>query len=520
MAARALTAKAAVMGVVAGVTTDAIRALPVGGLCRLVAAAAAGALMRAGQREVGAGMVEIPDREVARVVAARAVLAIGTAVLVVCAMTADAASIRVCKQLGAMAVGALGRAMGADQHELTTVVRIATGLPGILSVAVAAHLTQLAFMRIVAAMTILALLSGLPLVHGSRMACGALDFAVRAAQRELGRLIMVEQAVLPVGGVMTVAAGLAVAALVAVICAMAIDAGLAGVAKMRWVRMATGARCLGMTTDQRKLGLAMVEARRAGPAQAVVAGRTIDAQGATMGIVLAVASSAILWRRAVVALGLVTVLAIHLTVGVQQRKARLAVIEARGGPAVFRMAIVTALPHRALMRVVIAVTAQAIALQAMAYGAIDVTILAGALLVLAAQREIRLAVVEVLAQLGPRIGVVTIAAQRAQPALMQIVFAVAGLTCAGGIPMLLSALVTSAAFGPLVFAGEREIGQRVVKVLRVEANDVAVQSQMLGMALRTLARLIAAVEAGARCLIRGHVLVAIQTQSRLVLALE
>ena len=109
MAAGALTTKTAVMGVVAGMTTDAIRALRGGRLRGLMAAAAARALMRAGQREIGAGVIEIPDREIARVVAARAVLAKTATVGVVIAMATDAAAIGIGKDLRAMAIRALDR---------------------------------------------------------------------------------------------------------------------------------------------------------------------------------------------------------------------------------------------------------------------------------------------------------------------------------------------------------------------------------------------------------------------------
>lgn len=344
MATRALTAKAAVVYVVLAVATAAFAGQLLAGV-DAVTAHALQALVRARQCECRGGMVEIPGFPVACAVAARALLAIAACVRIVFQVTTGALAVAISEQLCAMAVLTLDQSMTADQREAALVVLVGGLLPVFFGMAALAVLAQARLVDIVLGVAIDTGRAGLEGLHRLRVTALALGFPMSAEQGELGRLVVIEQAGFPVAGIVAVATLGAVAALVAVIFKVAIDAGLGGVGKVRRVGMASAASCFDVAAEQAERGARVIELGRRFPARAVVAGVAALVQRAAVLIVFAMTADAGIRCTFVLALDLMAAAALGVAVLAEQRIAGPGVIEARRLPVAFDVALGTVLAH-------------------------------------------------------------------------------------------------------------------------------------------------------------------------------
>lgn len=408
VAARTLTAEAALMHVVAGMAGGAVA---IGGqpLAGLVAIGALRTRMRAGERELRLAVVEIPDAPVARAVAAAAIVAVTALMAVVLAMTAHAFARGVRVQLGLMAIGALSGAMFADQHKLAAIVTEAALLPVVFLVAIRAATAQTRFVLVVFQVAIEAFMPRLDLFDWLHMAGLAFGYPVFAEQGKFGRLVVIELGLFPITGVVAIGTLFAVAAFVTVILAVAIDTSFGGGAKMRGIGMASAAERLDVATYQWEFGVAVVELGRRFPFVGVVTGLAARAQGGLVPVVFEVAATARAGRLLVVALGAMAVLARRIAVRAEQHKAGLAVIEARLFPILYGMALGAVDAHRALVEVIFAMTTDASVFQTLGHRALDVASLALALGMRAEQLELGATVIEFLDML-PVAGVMALGA--------------------------------------------------------------------------------------------------------------
>lgn len=217
-----------------------------------VAAGTARALMGAAEGKCGTAMVEIPDLPVPCDVTASAVRAVAAGMGIVLAVTAAAGAVGIGKQLGAMAVAAGHLPMAADQRKAAQIVVVGGGLPVLFPMAVAALPAESGLMDVVVHMTVDTLAAGLGRRHRFYVAGLASGLAMAAAQGECSSPVVVKQTGLPVAGIVTVAALKAVATLMAVILAVAIDALHAGVTEVGGIHVAGLAVAAQMPANQGK----------------------------------------------------------------------------------------------------------------------------------------------------------------------------------------------------------------------------------------------------------------------------
>ncbi len=187
--------------------------------------------MGAGQREIGCGMVEIPQIPVARVVAKRAIDAIHTRmriVIPVASATFFARYRRTAGCDGSLCTRAIGGRRSAES------ARDRAGVSTFSSPVRHDSWRNRRLARlvhIVFAMAIHTAGAGLDGFHRLSVTSLAGGFAMCAAQYKIGGLVMIEQAGFPVVGIVAIATLGTIAALVAVVLLMAVDACLAVLTK-------------------------------------------------------------------------------------------------------------------------------------------------------------------------------------------------------------------------------------------------------------------------------------------------
>jgi hypothetical protein len=144
---------------------------------------------------------------------------------------------------------------------------------------------------------------------------------------------------------------------------------------------------------------------------------------------------------------------------------------------------------------------------------VEVTAAAKDVLVLAFEREVRLAMV--IIEFFPRLGQVTIAALFAEVALVRILLAVAAVAISCCLGVLLVLLVAGGTGDLGMAAFKSEIGYAMVECCAVEKHDRCVPADVVsvtGFAWLFLESRCAAVEAGARGYVGVNVLVTVKAQ--------
>lgn len=351
------------------------------------------------------------------------------------------------------------------------------------------------------------------------MAALALRAAVRAEQGKFSCLVVIEQAGLPVTGVVTVATFGAVASLVAVVFQMAVDTRPGRIGEVRRVGMTTAASGLDMAAEQAEPGARVIELRCRFPARAVVAGIAAFIQRAAVLVILAMAADAGLRCALVLALDLMTTDALGVAVFAQQCIAGFGVIETRRFPVAFDVTFGTVLAHRAAVRIVLLVTAQAIVGEAFDHRAFNVAILAFDFVVGAEQLELGARMVELLDGL-PVVRHMTFAAFLTQASLVAVVLAVTLDAFTGCLAMLLAGGMAATALGADVLAGQCEIGLQVIETRFVEFDDRRIHAKVIRVAQLAASFRLAAVQAALASNVGGDILVAIQAQLRLLFLVE
>lgn len=261
-----------------------------------------------------------------------------------------------------------------------------------------------------------------------------------------------------------------------------------------------------MLPDQRESRTPMIEPDRGLPRARLMATLAVVAQCAGMRIVGFVASDAF-GRRASEDIGLaMTAGTFRRSVLAQQWEARLAVIELRFFPTVLGMAVTASGAHRAFMRIVLAMAAHAIRPEFDFAGRTRMAGVAARERVLTAQREIGRAVIErALLPVGHRMAFRAILAQRA---LVAIVLGVASDTGRRRAAEFRTRRMAACAKRDFMRPDQRVIGQIVAERLLIEHDDRGVAPLMIGMAIPTRRRGVAAVVPALRAKVGADVLVA------------
>ena len=396
MAAATVGAELAIVNVVGTVTIAAARAEPLhSGQVRPVAALAGHGFMRALEREIGQQVViEHPGRPFHRVVTRGAVVAETAIVRVVFEMAIDARLGRVAEDVGFMAIRALGVGMCAEERESReVVVEKYVLVPGRFVVAILALDPLFALVGIVRGVTVVAARLQRHVENGFDVAVLAFDGLVSAAQGVLGVRGVIEVNLCPHDDTVTGFALFPEMTFVFIVFDVAIDAGGIEAVGERIVGVTIAADQLRMPALQGEVRIPLVIETGIVPRRRVVAGFAVLAAAAVVYVILGVAAKAG-DGRLLERLVLVAVTAGNFLVAADQGIVGRIVIEFDELPAFVGMTIGTCLPERILVHVVFPVAGIAIVGCLPELRVLGVAAGAFCIGVLAAEHEIRLAVIE------------------------------------------------------------------------------------------------------------------------------
>lgn len=292
---------------------------------------------------------------------------------------------------------ALRHSMGTAQREFRLRVVIETiALPVVTAMAIGTGFAVTALVGIVLAMAADALTADAAKVSGIDMAATALRRLMFAGQHERGARVIETGCRFPALWRMARLASRAQRVLMTVVLAVATDAGLLRALEAVGIAMATAAFGVGVTTEQRIPGAAMIEPR-ALPVAVEMTLRTIVTQGATVAIILAMAADTLLDQPLfLVGLGMAG-LALGFAVAATDHKSGASVVEFPDLPAVTAVALRTILAQPAIVGVVVTVTGLARARRITKLGVLCVAVVALMSQMFAEQHEIRIGVIEALA---------------------------------------------------------------------------------------------------------------------------
>src|SRR5581483_1247245 len=361
VAAVALLAETAVVDVVAFVTADACRRQGnFRGHRSLMACLAMQSAVAAVELEMRAPVViEVPRFPRARVMALLALRSECPLVLVVLLVTGDAARGSVLERRRRMALFALDLDVRAEQRKAREAVVEARVLPRAFAMAALALVALLALVLVVFPVAGDAGARELVAVEVAGMAAVALHRGVFAAQRISGVAVVVEQQRAPVLLAVTGRAFFAVARLVHVVLLVARDAGRRKLLFIKKPGVAAFALREAMFAAQRILGIAVVIEQDDFPVFVGVATLALGPELGLVRVVLAVTRDALRRRSLEPWIG-VTIATIDVAMLARQRKARLAVIEARLFPFDVGMAVGARRTEAALVFVVLLVACHAL----------------------------------------------------------------------------------------------------------------------------------------------------------------
>ena len=227
------------------------------------------------------------------------------------------------------------RAMLSDERKGRGIVIDLHRFPVFSRVASLAAFAEFSLMRILASVAGNAAHVEFVFVQITLMATDAGYAAMRAQQRKFGQACMIETGGLPGFGIVAGSALDAVPALVGIVLAMAVDAGLGRIVVFVRSGMATQTGRLLVLSDQGKTGFGMVESARRLPRLRLVAALAVGTERTGMPVIGLVAADARL-RRATVDVGrLMASGTVGLQMPSQQRISGFAVVETRFAPAGF-----------------------------------------------------------------------------------------------------------------------------------------------------------------------------------------
>lgn len=323
---------------------------PVCGRC-VVAGLTGQSLMFAIKLELGlAVMVEAPERPVVGGVAAAALGAQRGFMGVFIFVAADAGQGGVFESLAWVALITAGHGMLADQRETAEVmVKAHTGAEGGFVVTLFAAVTQLAGVNVFATV---ATDAGLfqRLAQLSCVTAFTAGVCVFAFEGKIGFVVMVELDALPVGCVMAVVAGLAIAPAVSIIILMAADTGIGGSFVVSRFRVALLTADVFMRAGEVKIGCFIMVKAALIPALGTVTVFALVAPCPGMGVVDQVAADTALGHGFILIIR-VAAAAVNLLMFTLKGKVGFVVVEGGVLPAFRAVAVVTVLAQITLVRV-------------------------------------------------------------------------------------------------------------------------------------------------------------------------
>ena len=424
-------------------------------------------------------MVEIPQTPVTCAMTGFALAAHPALVHVLFGMTASAFFRCIGIQRRFVTSRTACRAVLSNQWKGRGIVIDLHGFPVFRGVAALAAFAEFPLVRILAAVAGNAAHVEFVFVQITFMATGTCRTAMGAQQRKFSQPGMIETGGLPGFGIVAGGALDAVPALVGIILAMAVDAGLGRVVVFVRRGMATQTGRLLMFSDQRKTGSGMIESTRRFPRLRLVAALAVGTKRAGMPVIGLVAADAG-FRCATVDIGrLVASGTFGLQMPSQQRISGFTVIESRFTPAGFNMAVAAGRAHGAFMDIIRPVAADASVGQLLLSQRPGMagTALGGGML--ATQDETRSGMVKTC--LFPVSGIVAARTVGTQCSFMRILLAVAGHARRGCIAEFRRLCMACRTDRSLVRAGQIEIGLVMPERLGVELDNLCCTAFVIGV---------------------------------------
>jgi len=290
--------------------------------------------------------------------------------------------------------------------------------------------------------------------------------------------------------------------------------------------LADNSRVAGMTidfavlSDQRKLGISVVIELLRFPSTSVVTLAAILSQTRRVPVVGRVTAVAFLSDLVLHATGFVTRETVDVGVRALEGKFRfLEVIELSGFPTGDRVAFAAVAPAPLSVYVVGRMTGHAL-LRRVLVTITEVTGETGDVRMFAVQRELRFAVIEF--RLVPARWSVAGAAVVSEFSRVRIFFAMTVAATRRRFTVFLAGLMAGSAIDERVLRAQRKVRVVVYECHDIHSHDVGATSEMIGVtsaALRAVNRKQTSVKTFLAAHIRGHILMAIETQRRLPFAI-